>query len=441
MNDMRIVRLEAENVKRLRAVEIVPDGDVVMITGRNGAGKTSVLDAMWWALAGTRNHQAKPIREGEAEARITLDLGEIIVRRKFVEQRDGRVTTSLRVESADGSKWASPQQMLDKLVGSLTFDPLEFTRMKPDAQYDALRNLVGIDTSKDEAAIKSSYELRTNANRQAKERAAAAKQIVVPPGTPSSRVDVQALVTELGKGDEHNAKIRDTERERAAERTEIEKERQAVAFIRTHVQDLRDKADAAEREAAERERTAEQRAGALEKLEQNEPLPARFDPEPVRAEIASAQSVNQAIEARERRDVLVAEARAAERKADELSAVIKAAEKRIRKAVERADMPVEGLGFGTGIVTFNDLPLDQASDAEQLRVSCAVAMRSKAPLRVIRVRDGSLLDEQSLAVVAAMAAERKCQVWIEMVDTSGKIGIVIEDGSVVAENPQPGLDL
>ena len=80
---MRIIRLAAENVKRLVAVEITPKGNVIEITGKNGAGKTSVLDSIWWALAGNRTHQAVPVRQGETEAVISLDLGDIKVRREF----------------------------------------------------------------------------------------------------------------------------------------------------------------------------------------------------------------------------------------------------------------------------------------------------------------------------------------------------------------------
>src|SRR3989304_7739112 len=80
---MKILKLTAENVKKLRAVEITPTGELVEITGRNGAGKSSVLDAIWWALAGTKHIQAVPIRKGATKARIRLDLGELIVERGF----------------------------------------------------------------------------------------------------------------------------------------------------------------------------------------------------------------------------------------------------------------------------------------------------------------------------------------------------------------------
>ena len=73
---MKIVKLAAENIKKLVAVEITPTGDVIRVTGKNGAGKTSVLDAIWWALGGEREIQSQPVRQGEKTAKVVLDLGE-----------------------------------------------------------------------------------------------------------------------------------------------------------------------------------------------------------------------------------------------------------------------------------------------------------------------------------------------------------------------------
>src|SRR5258707_8601466 len=136
---MKILLLEAENIKRLHAVEIAPTGDIVEISGKNTNGKTSVLDAIWWALAGTATVQAEPIRRGAQTARIRLDLGELIVTRSFKRKDGGEFTTKLQVENAEGASFNSPQKMLDALVAVLTFDPIEFTRMKPREQFDAVR--------------------------------------------------------------------------------------------------------------------------------------------------------------------------------------------------------------------------------------------------------------------------------------------------------------
>ena len=125
---MKIISFKSENIKRLEVVEIEPEGSLVQITGSNGAGKTSVLDSIWWALAGANSHQDRPIRKGQTSARVRLDMGEIIVSRKFRlvkskdEDKPDRITTQVTVETGKGARYRSPQSMLDSLVGSLSFD-------------------------------------------------------------------------------------------------------------------------------------------------------------------------------------------------------------------------------------------------------------------------------------------------------------------------------
>jgi hypothetical protein len=195
---VKIISLTAENVKRLVAVSIKPNGNLVEITGKNGQGKTSVLDAIWWALTGTGNVQTQPIRKGEMRATIKLDLGEIIVTRTFTRKDETDYTTALSVRGADGSSFKSPQAVLDGLAGALSFDPLEFSRMKARDQFNALRAFVpGIDFEKVDAQNRGDYERRTEANRLWKQALAAAEMISVPAETPEEPIDEAALTTEM----------------------------------------------------------------------------------------------------------------------------------------------------------------------------------------------------------------------------------------------------
>ena len=163
---MKIISLIAENIKRISAVEIAPDGNLVQITGRNGQGKSSILDAIWWALAGTKHIQAQPIRKGADAAHIQLDLGEVVVRRTFRRKGEDEFTTSLSVESPDGARFKSPQDVLNAFLGALSFDPLEFARMKPREQFDALRHFVpGIDFDQIDGKNRADYAKRTDAGR------------------------------------------------------------------------------------------------------------------------------------------------------------------------------------------------------------------------------------------------------------------------------------
>ena len=418
---MKIVQLQAENVKRLKAVEISPAGHIVEITGRNGQGKSSVLDAIWWALAGTTHIQAVPIRKGENEARIRLDLGEIKVVRTFRKREDQTFTTSIAVESTDGARYPSPQRMLDGLLGALSFDPLAFTRMDGKAQMEALKRFVpGVDFDAIEKANKADFDRRTDVNRQAKALRAQASGIGGPADAPAERIDDAALVAEMEQAGEQNALIerRRANREAAAAEVkrldaEAERIRGEIAVLTYRLRDA--------------EGSADQKRGQLANAET---LPKPIDTAALRERIADASRANAAIARREERNKIETQAAEVEAQA---AALTKAMEERTaakREAIAKADLPVPGLGFGDDEILLEGVPFDQASSAEQLRTSVAIAMAANPKLRVIRVQDGSLLDEEAMRILAEMAQAADYQVWIEVVQSGRSAAIVIEDGAV-----------
>ena len=98
-----------------------------------------------------------------------------------------------------------------------------------------------------------------------------------------------------------------------------------------------------------------------------------------------------------------------------------------------ATMPIDGLTIEGDVVRFGGLPLGQASSAEQLRVGLAIGASLNPRLRVILVRDGALLDADSMAAVATWAAANDMQILMERVgDMGGSVGVIIEDGAVVS---------
>lgn len=422
---MKIVQLTAENIKKLVAVEIKPDGAMVQITGANGQGKTSVLDCILWALNGAQNIQLVPVRQGEEQGRIRLDLGELVVTRKFVVKEDGDYTTSLTVESADGAKFNSPQTVIDKLLGTLSFDPLAFARMEPAKQFEMLRQFVpGVDFPAIDAENKKDYDERTVANRKAKEFKTLAEAIKVEAGPAPERVDEKALVDELAKAGEHNTALetRRANRNKVADAVELNRSKASEVVLAA-----KKALEEAEKEATRLLALAEQDS---KKLADAGPLPATIDTAAILKKIEDAKVANARAAAHEER---AAHEKAAKDHADKAAEITARMEKRQADklaAIAAANLPVKGLEFGDGIVLYKGVPFDQASDAQQLGASLSLAMALNPKLRVIRVRDGSLLDETSLAIVEKMAAENDYQVWIERVETSGKVGFVIENGSV-----------
>ncbi len=423
---MKIISLHAENVKKLRAVSITPDGNMVQITGANGAGKSSVLDAMWMALAGKSAAPSQPVRAGEEEARIRLDLGDLIVTRKFTS--DG--ATSLSVTTADGAKYASPQTMLDKMLGALTFDPLAFTRMTPNAQRGEFARLLGITDQlatleRDRADC---FAERTNVNRDLRRAESVAASLPVVEAC--ELVDVSATIADLRAARDHNVVV-EKERLRRSQLSQATKDK------RSEAQRYRDEAARLIQRAEDCEFVALQEETALSKLPA---IADTQDVEIIEATIADAERINtqhraytQFVEARSLVQQL-------QQEADELTAAIAELDVAARALVAGESLPIPDLGVTDDGVTYKGLPLDQASSAEQLRVSVAIAMAMHPKLRVLRIQDGSLLDDTSLALIASMADAHDYQVWVERVGTDAKVGIIMEDGTARVVGAVPVIE-
>ena len=176
-------------------------------------------------------------------------------------------------------------------------------------------------------------------------------------------------------------------------------------------------------------------AAKLEAQIDSMPLPpAPIELSSIRASLDAAKVTNAAADLYRRTKVqkaeLAAEAARLDAESEALTKRMADRQKQKLNALASAKMPVEGLSFCNGVVTYNGLPYDQASDAERLRVSVAIAMATNPKLRVILVRNGSLLDEKGIRMLADLAQEKDYQIWLERVDSTGKVGVVLVDGEV-----------
>lgn len=408
---MKIVKLTAENIKRIKVVEITPKGTIVTISGKNGAGKSSVLDAIFWALAGAKNIQGKPIRDGQETARIRLDLGEIIVERKITAK-----ASTVTVSSADGAQFPSPQHILDGIVGAIAFDPLEFTRQDPVAQVATLKALMPESEKIDRLTgqNKTDFDTRRDLNRQIEIAEKSALAITVPPNTPPELIDTKALLARILAGDAIKRQVEDYHRAHNAKLKLVD--------------ELSDKLKALQKEIAyEREKLAE-----LETV----PLPTVPDVEALRTELGDAENTNFYVHRLKDKAEKLADVALLQAQAKTLTDRMDDRKKQAAALIAGMKMPVEGMAFGDDGVTFQDRPFAQASMEEQIRISTAIAMAMNPKLRVLRIKEGSLLDSDALAALGSVAKDKDFQVWIEVVDSSKKVGIVIEDGSVVADNQQ-----
>lgn len=441
----KIIKLTAENVKRLNVVEITPEGNLVVISGRNGQGKSSVLDSIMYALAGAGSLPSKPVKRGEEKAVVELDLGDLVVKRTFTPTGG----TTLVVTNKDGVRQTSPQGILDALVGRLSFDPLAFAQQEAKERSETLRVLVGLDFTAKDAEKQKHYDERTNVNREAKNIEA---RLVNLPATyadvPAEEVSTATVLDEQSKASAKNAEnesarrrasVLDTEAKAAAERVRMETD--AIQQIRDEISRLQEKVTKRKvvltEFVAQQEEMAKQSAAAMAGLSSL----VDADLTQFKTRLVTIENTNGKIRQNKQRADLTEQLKARTKNADGLTKKIESIEKSKREAIGAVKFPVDGLSISeTGEVLFNGLPFEQASTAEQLRVSVAIGLALNSKLRILLVRRGSDLDADSLRMVAEMATAADAQVWLERVSEDGQSAVIIEDGYVkgaTTEAPTP----
>ena len=384
---MKIVKLQIENFQKVIAAEISPEGNVIMITGKNANGKTSVLNAIWAALQIPRSTEMpKPIHEGADKAVITLDLETYVVRRVFTENSPPR----LEVTGAEGASFKSPQSLLDKLLGSLTFDPLAFISMSSKDQVDLLLKMSGseFDFEANAIARKDHYDKRAEENKA-----------------------VKAISAAIGAEPEKIDKI---------DVSVIQKDMEVVRNLASDIKEQTEKLDRYKKAIEEIEQYLKSAKLTFGTYKEYNELEADMR----KAIEHNSKAGDWDIWKNSQKNVVTHAEQATIH-----DNMIKDIDARKEAAMKELKMPYPGLGFDESGVTYSNIPLKQASKAEQIRISMAIAMAANPQIRVLRIEDGSLLDEDNLKLIYELAEKHDYQVWIEAVG-SGGVGIYIEDGVI-----------
>lgn len=422
---MKIIRLQAKNIKKLTAVELTPDmlkGELIQISGKNGAGKSSVLDCIWYAIGGQSAIPPQPIREGAEKAKIVVELGEgetaeLIVTRKF--SKDSTPTLEVVALGKHAAKLKEPQTVLNALLGTYTFDPLKF--MQDEAkQFNILKKITKLDFAELDAANKVDYEERRRLNKSKSELDARIKAFgEFPASLPAKPLDSLTISQQIAAAHQENAafnlklQTRDFELDRARRNAQI-----ATNKIARLEEELK--------QANEDKQRFDKRV-----IELSEPIEGELiDTSTLTAQLQNMQQTNSLIEQKAEYESLCAQSRKLFLDSEDLTAAMKEREEKKQKAIADAKFPVQGLSFGNGIVLYKGLPLIQASHAEKLRISVAILIAENPKLRVMRVENGESLDPDSLKLFRSLLKGNDWQCLMETVDVSGKVGVIIEDGHI-----------
>jgi energy-coupling factor transporter ATP-binding protein EcfA2 len=424
----RIIKLTAENIKRLKAVEIVPKKDkMVVVGGMNGQGKSSVLDAIMYAITGKSSMPSIPVREGEKEAKIEIVLDDLIITRTITATGGG----SLKVTNRDGLKYPSPQDLLDGLCSKISFDPLEFMRMNEKERFKSLMTFVGLDFSDLNDEYQRVYEKRTDINRKVKQIEGTLLGSPAYPDVPDDPIDVVHLMNQLSD--------------------EEKKERQRSELLMRYNEFLA-KADRCQENILNLEsRMAEIKAniekntmemarcrGEADALQKGvEEIPPSRAVE-IRQEVVDAQQINKKVEHNKIVVLRQNDLALVKEQSDSCTKRLQEIEKERLNRMSNATMPIPGLAINEARqeILFNGIPFEQCSSSEQLRTSVAISMASNPTLRVMRSKEGSLLDHANLAMLADIVEQNHYQLWLERVGDGDECSVIISDGMVLAEEPE-----
>lgn len=402
---VKINELLIENVKRVKAVQFEPSADgLTIIGGRNGQGKTSVLDAIAWALGGNNYKPSVPERDGALvppNLHIELSNGLIV-------ERKGKNST-LKVTDPNGNK--SGQQLLNEFVSTLALDLPKFINGSDKDKADSLLKILGIGDVLAQLDVKENqlYAQRTEVGRIADRKKKAADEMPMYPNVPKEPVSATELIKE--------------QQEILARNGENERKRQDAARyeqILANAQIAFDEAKAALQKAEQDCLTARKSAEDLHdestaELEKN---------------LAEIEELNIKIRANSTKEAAEVEANNLQQEYDGLTEQIESVREERSKLLDSAELPLQGLSVKDGKLIYNNMPWDGMSGSDQLKVATAIVRKLNPQCGFVLMDKLEQMDLETLQEFGAWLKQEGLQVIATRVSTGDECSIIIEDGMV-----------
>ena len=424
---MKVLGIKIKDLRNIELVEVdMKDHLFIEVNGENGSAKSTLLDALFIAMSGTRYFGRgypvwRVIRKGQEKALVKATIGnkerQIEIRRSITkrELEDGTVKGggSLSVTDTDGQKFT--QSDLDEMLSEFTVDPLSFSKKSPSKQVEIIKELGGIKTEDLEDMKKQAYEERTEINRAIKWLESKMSEEV--PEEATEEIDISALQQERVDISDRNSevKIKKYHKEQLAEK---------VQDMKNHIHVLEKKLE----EAKGRLKEYQAEAKEVETLEYE-------STDAVDQKIADAEEFNGKVRRYKEYLEIKKELDTYSEQSINRTEKIKWCDQEKIRRVQDSNLPFKNISFDEEVgVLIDDVPFSQKSQAEQIRISTRIGMEMKQDLRVISIRDGSLLDAESYEVVKELAEDYGYQVLLEKVgEMPGENAIVLRSGKVVSE--------
>lgn len=414
---IKINSFEAENVKRIKAVKIAPsENGITIIGGENEQGKTSVLDALAWALGGERFRPSEPKRDGSS---IPPNL-HVVMNNGLVVERKGK-NSDLKVMDPSGRKGG--QQLLNEFIEELALNLPKFMEASGKDKAKTLLQIIGVgeQLSDLEREEKELYQERLYIGRTADQKEKFANEQPYFPDAPEEPVSAAELIREQQEilarnGENQRKRDRACELERLAEQAEREL---SFAFGQaTEAEKRLEEAKAKYNKAMEDKEVAFRTASELQDESTEE----------LEASIANAEEINRKVRANLDKGKAEDDARQYREKYNDLTTQIETVRKEKIALLDSADLPLPELGVEDGELIYRGQKWDNMSGSQRLKVATAIVRKLNPKCGFVLLDKLEQFDLRTLEEFGAWAESEDLQIIATRVSTGDECNILISDG-------------
>lgn len=419
---VKINKLEIENVKRVKAVTIEPTSNgLTILGGNNNQGKTSVLDAIAWALGGNKYKPSKPARDGSMNPptlRLELSNGLIV-------ERKGK-NSDLKVTDPSGQK--AGQQLLDSFVEELALNLPKFIESSAKDKANTLLQIIGVGDKLWELDRKEEqlYNERRTIGQIADQKKKYAAEQPQYPEAPNELVSIADLIHEQQEILARNG-------ENARKRQNRENIVNEMHLSEARLKQLKE-------QLAQEEAVHDKLMGDY--VEANKSIEDLVDEstDEIENSIANIEEINRKVRANLDKEKAEEDAKQYGSQYDKLTKEIQDVRDERTSLLDSADLPLPGLSVEDGELVFEGQKWDNMSGSQQLRVATAIVRKLKPECGFVLLDKLEQMDIPTLNEFGKWLESEGLQAIATRVSSGEECQIIIEDGYVVSDTVTPFQD-
>lgn len=419
MNSVKINTLEVENVKRIRAVSLVPSPTgLTVIGGDNNQGKTSILDTIAWALGGDRYKPSNAARDGSTippRIKVTLSNGLIV-------ERSGK-NSALKVTDPDGRR--SGQQLLNSFVEELALNLPKFMEQPGREKANTLLQIIGVGDQLTQLEYQETdlYNRRRSIGQIADQKKKFSLEMPFYPDAPKEPISAMELIQRqqeiLAINGENQRK-----RRMVAQLEYQQKELYAKAVrLKEDLDSVNEKLDAIELDLA----TARHSAADLQDQSTAQ----------IEQDLNNIEAINIKVRANSDREKAEQDAQAFAQQYDDLTDELEKVRKQKLDLLNNAQLPLKGLSVQDRELTYHGQKWDGMSGSDRLKVATAIVRALNPQCGFVLLDKLEQMDLRTMQEFGAWLQEQNLQAIATRVSTGSECSIIIEDGLVTNQKPEP----